>query len=411
MTDTINAASRELVLEPGGSVDINVSVNQLRIRGTDGDRVVVRTADGSSLADDVRIDAGDGVIRIRDGGVGLQLGPLHLRTGRSPDLDIDLPATAALSVRTLSGDVVATGLGAASRWATASGDLRISTSAGPVQVETMSGDAVIDASVAITLGARTVSGDLRVHAPGLEVIDASSTSGDIRVEATLAAGARHVISSVSGDVEVATGSPVRLEAQTIAGDIRASGPHRAEGGRGRRTLVVGNGSVALSVRTTSGDVQLRVLGAPLPGAPKPPVAPVPPVAPAAPVAPTAPVPPVAPNAPVPPGVTDPSAGFDTSGFDLSGFDLSGFDTTGIDATAIELPGPGVAAVAPAPAPRPITDEDTQAWAAPESVVDRREAARLDVLRALERGDLDIETASRRLEALEDAGPRAFRGWC
>ena len=44
-------------------------------------------------------------------------------------------------------------------------------------------------------------------------------------------------------------------------------------------------------------------------------------------------------------------------------------------------------------------------------VDRREAARLEILRALERGDLDIEDASHKLEILEDAGPRYFRGWC
>jgi hypothetical protein len=104
---------------------------------------------------------------------------------------------------------------------------------------------------------------------------------------------------------------------------------------------VGNGSVALSVRTTSGDVRLRVLGASAP------------------------------------------------------------ETPAADPPIVPLE----------PAPRPIADEDTQAWAAPESVVDRREAARLDVLRALERGDLDIESASRRLEALEQAGPRYFRGWC
>jgi len=394
MTDTINAASRELVLEPGGSVDVNLSAGSLRIRGTDGDRVVIRTSDGAPLADDVRIDAGGGVVRIRDGENGLRLGPLHVRTRRSPDLDIDLPRTAALSLRTLSGDVVATGIGAASRWATASGDLRISTSAGPVQVETMSGDAVIDASVAIALGARTVSGDLRVRAPRLEVIDASSTSGDVRVEAELAAGARHIISSVSGDVDVLTGSPVRLEAQTIAGDIRASGPHRAEGGRGRRTLVVGNGSVALSVRTTSGDVQLHVLGAHAPAAP---------VAPTPPVAPVPPVPPVAAVPPVPPVAPEPFTAATAWGFDpVIELPAAGFGPA---------PEPETPPMPSGPEPRPITDEDTQAWTAPESVVDRREAARLDVLRALERGDLDIETASRRLEALEDAGPRSFRGWC
>jgi hypothetical protein len=62
--------------------------------------------------------------------------------------------------------------------------------------------------------------------------------------------------------------------------------------------------------------------------------------------------------------------------------------------------------------RPISDDDdTQAWNAPEPAIDRREAERLDVLRALERGDVDVETASRRLELLDEAGPRSFRGWC
>ena len=81
-------------------------------------------------------------------------------------------------------------------------------------------------------------------------------------------------------------------------------------------------------------------------------------------------------------------------------------------TAPIVPEP-IALGAPAGAsdPRPIGDEDTQPWNAPEPAIDRREAERLGVLRALERGDLDVETASRRLEALDEAGPSSFRGWC
>ena len=44
-------------------------------------------------------------------------------------------------------------------------------------------------------------------------------------------------------------------------------------------------------------------------------------------------------------------------------------------------------------------------------VDRREEARLDILRALERGELDVAAASHRLEQLDEAGPRFFRGFC
>jgi hypothetical protein len=45
-----------------------------------------------------------------------------------------------------------------------------------------------------------------------------------------------------------------------------------------------------------------------------------------------------------------------------------------------------------------------------SIPDLREAARLEILRALERGEVDVETASQHLEILEEAGPRNFRGW-
>ncbi len=349
---TDRAATRDLPLAPGGSVEIVLAACNLRIRGTDGDRVVVRSRDGAPLDDDIVFEAAPNAVRIRDGDGGLRLGPVRIRTRRSPDLDIDLPRAAAVSLRTMSGDVEATGIGGASRWASASGDLRLAVSAGPVRLESMSGDAVLEASAAIALTARTVSGDLVATAPLLESLDASTTSGDVRVDADLAAGASHAISSVSGDVDVITASPVRLEAQTIAGDVRASGLHVTEGGRGRRTLVVGSGAVVLTVRTTSGDVRLRSRGGQ--GV----------------VAPRRPVPPVAPGPPVPP-----------------------------------------VAPRPAAAPRPLADEETQAWNAPEPAVDRREAERLNVLRALERGDLDVDTATRRLEALEEAGPTAFRGWC
>lgn len=365
--------ARELPLDPGGSVEIVLAASDLRIRGIDGDRVIVRTRDGESLDERIRIETAPGVVRIRDGEGGFRLGPVQVRTRRSPDLDIDLPRTAVVSLRTTSGDVEAFGIGGASRWASASGDLRVSVSAGPVHLDSMSGDAVLESSVEIGLTARTVSGDLKVRAPRLETLDASTTSGDVRVEGDLAQDARHIISSVSGDVEVITGSPVRLEAQTIAGDIRATGPHATEGGQGRRTLVVGKGSVPLAVRTTSGDVRLRIVSGPGILAPRPPAVAV---APPPPEPQVVPEPQPVPDAPAPPELT------------------------------VQPP-----AVAPASEHRPLNEEDTQAWNAPEPAIDQREADRLDVLRALKRGDVDIETASRRLEALEEAGPRSFRGWC
>ena len=224
-----------------------------------------------------------------------------------------------------------------------------------------------------------MSGDVSVRGPRFDALSASTTSGDVRVVADLGERLDHTISSVSGDVDITTSSPVRVDTQTVTGDVRASGTRLAEGGRGRRSLVVGAGSIGLSVRTMSGDILLRgveVTDATASGAWSAPDVPAVPEAPIAPPAPVVPAVPAAPDAPAAPA-------------------------------------------APVPPPTPVTVV-AEAEAAPNLVrsaggatgpVDRREAARLEILRALERGDLDIEDASHKLEILEDAGPRYFRGWC
>ncbi len=386
MTGTINPALREVPLQPDGLVEIVVSSADLRVRGIDADQVVVRSRDGEPLGDDVIVDGEPGTVRVREGHVGVRIGPLSMTTGRSRDLDIDVPRTARVMLRTASGEVEAVGIGGTSRWASASGSLRIATGGGSVRLETMSGDAFVEADGAVDLGARTLSGDLRIRASRLAATDVGTTSGDIRLEAELAAGGRHAISSVSGDVELVTPTDVRLEVETITGDVRAQGEHRVEGTRAHRTVVAGAGSVGISVRTLSGDVRLRTAG----GAARPDPAAA--ARPGQPAAPESPVAPEQPAAPEPPAAAAPP-----------------------EAPAPAAPAPELAPVAEAVAgpvaPRPVTDEDTQAWAAPEGGVDRSEAARLDVLRALERGDLDVETASHRLESLDGAGPRTFRGWC
>ncbi len=394
-TSAANAGtSRELSLEPGTSVDILLTSGSLVLRGTADDRVIVRALDGDALDDDVRVDLEAGVLRIRDAASAWKVGPFSISTRRSRDLAIDVPRTAPVALRTLSGDVVASGVAADSRWATASGDLRVSVEGGQVHLETMSGDATLDAIAPVTIDARTVSGDLRIRAPRVATLHASSTSGDVRFDGELDAGSEHQISSVSGDVELATNSPIRVTADTITGEVSAAGPHRSEGSRGHRTLVVGDGSVTVSVRTTSGDVRLRQADtARDESAPRATAAPAAPAAPAHPVAPVVPVAPVAPVAPAPP---------------LAPGTATGEPPTAATAAAAATPAAGSAESSP----RPVdAEEDTHAWNAPGPIVDRREADRLEVLRALERGDLDIESAARRLETLEQAGPRYFRGWC
>jgi DUF4097 and DUF4098 domain-containing protein YvlB len=374
-TDTF-ASVRSLPLEPGSSVEVFLASGDVRVRGTDEGRLVIRTRDGRSLDDVVTIEAAPGRVRIRDVAGEFRLGPIRLPSRRSGDLDLEVPRGTIMAMRTLSGDLDATGVRGASRWTTASGDLRLVVETGPVAIETMSGDVVLTGEGSLAVTARTVSGDLRLTAPLLDGLDLASTSGDVHVEGELRPGARHVIASVSGDVQLATGSPVRIETRTIAGDVRVTGPHRTEGGRGRRTVVVGSGLTPVEIRTTSGDISVQAM----PGG----ALPLP--------APAAPAVELAESVESAPAVelAEPVE----------------------SAPAVELAEP----VEAAPTPAPVSPAQVHAPATSgpevgaESAVDRREAARLEILRALERGEVDVETASRAMEVLEDAGPRSIGGW-
>ncbi len=271
MTDIARALDvREIPIEVGGTVEVLLSSSDLRIRGTDADQVVLRTRNGRPIDDEVTIETEPGRVRIRDGEGSFRLGPVHLRLRGVSGLDIDVPRSIAIVCRTLSGDVVAEGIGGASRWNSASGDITVAVDAGPVAIDTMSGDATVRASVPLGLTVRTVSGDVRVRAPRLEGSAITTTSGDVHLVAALAAGARHTVSNVSGDVDIETDSSVRVETHSITGDVKVEGPHRTEGGRGSRTVIVGDGAAVLAVSTTSGDVRVWSLvaeaGAPAPKA-------------------------------------------------------------------------------------------------------------------------------------------------
>ena len=394
MTDTMTTppASRELPLEPGGSVDIVLAASDLR---DPRDRRRPR-----HRPDPRRRPAGrqGPASRPHPASSGSATGRgasawdrSSCTPGRSPDLDIDLPRTAAITLRTRERRRG----GRSGSAGPAGGRRRPATCGSRCRPGRSSWSRCRATRWSRRRRPSPWSGGrcpatCKVRAPRLDGLDASTTSGDVRVEADLAAGSRHA------------SAPSRATWMSSRAARSASRPRRSpatsgrtartatEGGRGRRTLVVGNGSVGLSVRTTSGDVRLRVMGGlGSTGSGRP--AGSGPAAPAAPRLRARPARLRPPRRLLPPRrpLRFPCCRWHRS---RPGRSRSGLPS-------------------PRPSPRPIGDDDTQAWNAPEPAIDRREAERLGVLRALERGDLDVETASRRLEALDEAGPRSFRGWC
>jgi hypothetical protein len=172
----------------------------------------------------------------------------------------------------------------------------------------------------------------------------STTSGDIALDAEMAGNGPYSIKSISGDCTIGARSGLQVEAHTITGDLSSRLAHRTETRPGAKVLIVGKPVATLSFNSVSGDLEVvesRDRGAADLGA-------APSTEPSvdAPAAPTPPASPTSPEAPIAP-------------------------------------------VAPA----------AQTTAGPSD--DGSESARLGILQALERGELDVADAMTQLAALEE----------
>lgn len=215
----------------------------------------------------------------------------------------------------------------------------------------MSGEVDVTCRGPLALRCRTISGDCSVRAGQLGHAVVETTSGDVRLDALFAGSGPYEIQTVSGDVTIVGRTGIRVEARTVTGDLHSDLPHRMEASPGRKQLIVGDGGTALSFRSVSGD--LRVV-APRDGSAAASLAV--PAGHAAPTLPTPPTPPTLPTRPVWP-------------------------------------------VLPQPRVDPREADNDRAIAGHEA---GHEVARLDILHALERGELSVEGAMKRLADIEEA---------
>ncbi len=353
-----------------GRVAIRLASAEIRIVGEDGDRATVRTPGGDGLPDRVVLETTDGGLTIREQEVfGLSFG-----TGRrTVELEVGVPVEADVTIDTASGSVVARGLHGEQRYRTASGELRVLDGAGRIDINAVSGDATLELAGTVELAIRTVSGDVNVGGATLDTVHVQTTSGDVRLDSPLTGRTGNTIETLSGDVSVVAVGGMRVEARTVSGDLLSDLPHRSEGRMGRRTIVVGDGSIELGFRSVSGDLRIRD-GSRMKGRPDATVT-YPVLPPDAPDAPTAPVPPTPATPAIPSVPSLPGPASDSS-------TLSRVDE-------IEV---GPAAGRDAEAATAASDDGTTREPADDD--------RLAVLRALERGELDVATAMDRLAELD-----------
>jgi len=343
MTSDTRATAIDHAIGPKGHLDVKLAARDIRIVPSADDHVRVRSVDGKAMPEDIKVEATEGSLSIREAGrflgVSFAVGEASIGRNRTASLEVEVPVAAETIVQTASGSLSASGLSGEQVYRTASGDVTITA-------ESVSGDMIVGVHDPNELLVKTVSGDVAIRGDRVERVRVTTTSGDIELITDLGAGP-HSIETLSGDALIATNSGVRIQARTISGDLRSDLPHTADGMMGRRSLTVGDGAVELSFRSVSGD--LRVVD-PATASKRTHAAP------SAPVAPTPPTPPVPP-------------------------------------AFVAAPVPTVAADVASARP----DEDPESVAA--SPDDDR---RLEILRALERGEIDIAAATDQLAQLDES---------
>lgn len=278
-------ASIQHTIGPRGRFTLRQASGEVTLRGVEGDTVRVRSLDGDrALTEDFQIETGEGFLELRQHekfGLGVKL----FSRGESPEVEVEVPHGATISVETASAEVQASDLSGTKRFRTASGELQLRRFAGALNAETVSGDVEIDGQAPLDLVTTSISGDIRVRVPRLRRLDMGTTSGDVWLDAEMAGDGPFALRSISGDVTIVGRSGFRVEAETITGDLSSELAHKRESMPGRRVLTVGRPGPTLQFRSVSGDLQIvqprDAAPEPLtpPTAPEPPKPPTPPQAP------------------------------------------------------------------------------------------------------------------------------------
>jgi Toastrack DUF4097 len=325
---------------PRGRFSLQQASGDILIRGVEGDTVRVRSLDDKSLSDVFDVEVGDDrvVLRQRDGIDSLLR---KMSRGSGIDLKVEVPHGASLSIETASADIGATDLSGSKRFRTASGEVSLARLAGGVEVETVSGEVEIEGAAPLDVALRTVSGDMDVRVPSVRRLDMGTTSGDIRLDAEMRGDGPFAMRSISGDATIVGRAGFRVEAESITGDLSSDLPSKRESMPGRKVLVVGRPGPTLSFRSVSGDLHVAE---PRDAAPQ-------------------------------------------------------VDQTSLPAEATGEAASGKDAPAGTPVEAPVTGAPAYP-ATPEGAADP-EDSRLEILRALERGDISVAEATDRLAELDE----------
>jgi len=190
-----------------------------------------------------------------------------------------IPDKASAEVRSISGDVVAEGIGGSVGVDTVSGTVDVKDAQQGVDCESISGELVLQ-NIKGDVYANTTSGTISaskiigsIHAVSVsgsiefgevseaKVIKANSVSGDIRYQGTISSEGRCSLKTTSGRIEMTlpSDSSFELEADTFSGHIDSDFPIQVSGRIAPKEVrgVVNKGGASITLSSFSGSITIK----------------------------------------------------------------------------------------------------------------------------------------------------------
>lgn len=282
-----------------GALDLTSIAGDVRVTGGPGNdirveatkRVRHRSADqAKQLLNAMRVEMANINGRVEVRTVYPRRGSYGERgTSARVDYVIAVPLGVTVAVKSISGNVLVSGVRGEVRAETVSGDVSVDSTPNLSMAKTVSGDVIardiggpatlvlstVSGSVIASglkvraLEASSVSGNVKLSGMQVERVEARSVSGNIDFDAPLAKAGRYQFVSHSGNVRIVIsgGAGFELDADTFSGSVRSDVPvtlramgredrDRRRGGASNRAIrgSYGDASAILSVRSHSGSV-------------------------------------------------------------------------------------------------------------------------------------------------------------
>jgi DUF4097 and DUF4098 domain-containing protein YvlB len=258
---------RVVPVQRGTRLEVDNFAGEIIVKAGARDEVVVVAEKGSRAQVDVK--STDKVLRVESSFEGVP---------RSVDLQITVPVWMEVSLTGTYTDIAVEGTKAAVSASNVRGDISVKGGADRVVVKSIEGAITVDGargrvevsstteSVTITgvvgdIVAESVSGDLTIERPDSTSVEASTVDGQIRFSGPIRDAARYLLTSHDGEITVSIpeGSNVTVQARTMGGEFTSNlNVQPTEVRKGRRfRLSIGTGSAQMELESFDGDIRVR----------------------------------------------------------------------------------------------------------------------------------------------------------